>query len=345
MVRVAEEREDRLGDFDADAGDDGFIHGFAGIAVDPDESQELLTFDGFERVHGLEVTREVLRGLHADVGDAEGVDRAPEFALLRLFEAGHHVVDGLVLEAFEHAPLGGRHGQGVHRGVDEGKVHELLGHGVAESVDVEALFAGEVHEATDLHVARGRAELVGGFFAVAGRVEAEFLEASFEVEGLGVGGTFREHDAEDLRDDLAGLLDADGVAFADVLAGDLVGVVQGRSGDGRAGQQDGIEFGDGRDGAGATDLHADLAEDGLGLVGRELERHGPVRELARRSGATLVFEAVDLHHGAVGREGEVAPEDVELLDGLPGGVHALLDFDVVADGEAPVLELRLELLE
>ena len=30
--------------------------------------------------------------------------------LLGLLEAGHHVVDGLVLEAFEHAPLGGRHG-------------------------------------------------------------------------------------------------------------------------------------------------------------------------------------------------------------------------------------------
>jgi hypothetical protein len=70
-----------------------------------------------------------------------------------------------------------------------------------------------------------------------------------------------------------------------------------------------------------------------------------VRELARRAGTTLVFEAVDLHHGAVGREGEVAAEDVELLDGLPGGVHALLDVDVVADGEAPVLERRLELLE
>ena len=146
-----------------------------------------------------------------------------------------------------------------------------------------------MHEATDLHVARGCAELVGGFFAIAGGIEAEFLQAGFEIERLGVGGALREHDAEHLRDDLAGLLDADGVAFADILAGDLIGVVQGRAGDGRAGEQDRVELGDGRDGSGAADLHADLAEDGLGLVRRELERHGPVRELARRAGAALVF--------------------------------------------------------
>ena len=273
------------------------------------------------------------------------MDRAPEFALLGLLEPGHHVVDGLVFKAFEHAPLGRRNAKGVDGDVDEGEVYKLLGHGVAEAVDVEALLAGEVDEPADLHLARRGAELVGGLFAVAGRIEAEFLEAGFEVERSGFGGAFLQHDPEDLRDDLAGLLDADGIAFADVLAGDLVGVVQRRAGDRRTGEQDGVEFGDGRDGAGAADLHADLAEDGLGLVRRELERHGPVRELARRAGAALVFETIDLHHGAVGREGEVAAEDVELLDGFPGGVDALLDVDVVTDREAPGLQLVFEFLE
>ena len=291
------------------------------------------------------MTGEVLGGLHADVRNAERVDCAPELALLSLLEAGHHVVDGLVLEAFQHAPLGWRDGEGIDRDIDEFAVHELFSHGVAEAVDIEALLAGEVYEATDLHIARRSAELVGGFLAIAGGVEAEFLEACFEVERLRVGGALLEYDAEDLRDDLAGLLDADGVAFTDILAGDFVGVVQRRARDGRAGQQDGVEFGDGRDGTGAADLHADLAEDGLGLVGRELERHGPVGELARRTGASLVFEAVDLHHRAVGREGKVAAKDVELLNRLPRGVHALLDIDVVTNGEAPGLELVFEILE
>ena len=45
-------------------------------------------------------------------------------------------------------------------------------------------------------------------------------------------------DADDLGDDLAGLLDHDRVADPDVLAGDLVGVVQAGPLDGRAGQRD-----------------------------------------------------------------------------------------------------------
>ena len=121
--------------------------------------------------------------------------------------------------------------------------------------------------------------------------------------------------------------------------------MQRRAGDGRAGEQDGVEFSDGRDGSGAADLHADLAEDGLGLVRRELERHRPMRELARRAGAALVFETVDLHHGAVGREREVAAQDVELLDGFPGGVDSLLDVDVVTDGEAPGFEQVFKIFE
>ena len=45
-------------------------------------------------------------------------------------------------------------------------------------------------------------------------------------------------DPDDLRDDLAGLLDHDRVADPDVLAGDLVGVVQAGPLDGRPGQGD-----------------------------------------------------------------------------------------------------------
>ena len=288
---------------------------------------------------------EVLGGLHADVRDAEGMNRAPELALLGLLEASHHVIDGLFLEAIEDAPLGWGDAEGVDRHIDELAVDELFGYGVAKAIDVEALFAGEVDEAADLHLARRSAELVRGLLAIAGGVEAEFLQAGFEIERLRVGAAFLEDDAQHLRDDLAGLLDADGIAFTDILAGDLVGVVQGRAGDGRAGEQDGIKFGDRCDGTRTTDLHADLAEDSLGLVGRELERHRPVRELTRRAGASLVLEAVDLHHRAVGREGQVAAEDVELLDGFPGVVDALLDVEVIADGKAPILELRLELLQ
>ena len=91
VVRVAEEREDGFGDFDADAGDDGLIRDAAFLADLGEE--EVAGLGGLESIHGLEVTREILGGLHADVRDTEGVDRAPEFALLGLLEAGHHVID------------------------------------------------------------------------------------------------------------------------------------------------------------------------------------------------------------------------------------------------------------
>ena len=63
-------------------------------------------------------------------------------------------------------------------------------------------------------------------------------------------------DADDLGDDLAGLLDHDRVADADVLALELVGVVQAGALDGRAGQLDRLEVGDRRELARLADLDA-----------------------------------------------------------------------------------------
>ena len=70
-----------------------------------------------------------------------------------------------------------------------------------------------------------------------------------------------------------------------------------------------------------------------------------MRELAGRPGSALVFESIDLHHGPVSREGQVASEEVELLDGLPGRIDALLDGDIVTDGEAPGGEFLFKFLE
>ena len=140
----------------------------------------------------------------------------------------------------------------------------------------------------DLHVTRRGAELVGGLVANAHGVQAEFLEAGFEIEGLGVGRALCQDYAEDLWDDFPGLLDSDGVAFTDVLTRDFIGIVERRSRDGRTGEEDWVEFRHGRDRPRASDLHADGAQDCLGLVGRELEGHGPMRELAGAAGLLLL---------------------------------------------------------
>src|SRR5262249_2117856 len=89
-------------------------------------------------------------------------------------------------------------------------------------------------------------------------------------------------DADDLGDDLAGLLDHDGVADADVLALELVGVVQAGAPHGRAGQQDRLELGHGRQLAGLADLHRDPGQPRHGLLSLVLERDRPAPALPPR---------------------------------------------------------------
>ena len=74
-------------------------------------------------------------------------------------------------------------------------------------------------------------------------------------------------------------MDDDGVADAHVLAGELVVVVQGRTRDDRAVDGGGVELRHGREHAGTTHLHGDVAQNGRLFLGRELEGDGPARRL------------------------------------------------------------------
>ena len=113
--------------------------------------------------------------------------------------------------------------------------------------------------------------------------------------------------ADDARDDVARLLDQDPVAFADVLPRDVVGVVQRRHRDGRAGDEHRLEHGERRDRAGPADVHFDLLQERRLLLRRELERDRPARELAGGAEEPPLGELIDLDHHAVGIELERAP--------------------------------------
>ena len=80
-----------------------------------------------------------------------------------------------------------------------------------------------------------------------GQVLGKWKRVSVAVARVGL-------DPDDLGDDLAGLLDHDRVADPDVLALELVGVVQAGALDGRAGQQHRLELGDRRQLARLADL-------------------------------------------------------------------------------------------
>ena len=86
-----------------------------------------------------------------------------------------------------------------------------------------------------------------------------------------------EHRAHDLGDHVARLVHDDGIALAHIFAANLVDVVQRSARDGGTGDCHRVELGDRREYAGATNLDANLAQDGLLFLGRELKGNGPAR--------------------------------------------------------------------
>ena len=103
----------------------------------------------------------------------------------------------------------------------------------------------------------------------------------------------------DLRDHIAGALDDDGVADADVLAGDLVGVVQGGVAHHHAAHGDGLQPRHGGDRAGAAHLQVDGLQHGAGLLGGELVGDGPARRARDKAQPPLPVQPVDLVDHAV----------------------------------------------
>ena len=103
----------------------------------------------------------------------------------------------------------------------------------------------------------------------------------------------------DLGDHVAGLAQDHGVAGADVLALDLVGVVQRGVLDRGAGDEGRLHDAVRRDAAGAADVDPDVEELGVDLLGRVLEGDRPARRPAGRAEPALQGDVVDLDHDPV----------------------------------------------
>src|SRR5690606_22952533 len=104
---------------------------------------------------------------------------------------------------------------------------------------------------------------------------------------------------DDLRDDVAGALHAHGVALADVLALDVVDVVEVGTADGDAADVHGPQHGDGRDDAGAAHARHD-AQDLADLLARlELDGVRPARVVGGVAQAVAQVEVLQLHDHAV----------------------------------------------
>ena len=125
----------------------------------------------------------------------------------------------------------------------------------------------------------------------------------------------------DLRDDVAGPLEDDRVPDPQVLAPDLVDVVERRVADRRAADEDRRHVRDRGHRAGAPDVDLDLLELRGDLLGRELVRRRPARRAADEAELSLLRERVDLDDDPVGLVLEV----LALLGPLLGVGDDLVD--------------------
>src|SRR5215211_6884475 len=112
---------------------------------------------------------------------------------------------------------------------------------------------------------------------------------------------------DDLRDDVAGALDDDHVALTDLLAVDVLLVVQGRAGDRDAADLDRLEERPRVESPGAADADEDLVQPRLRRHRRPLVGPGPARTLVKRAEPLLLSEGVDLDHDAVDLVVELDP--------------------------------------
>ena len=92
-----------------------------------------------------------------------------------------------------------------------------------------------------------------------------------------------EHRLDHARNDVAGLLEHDRVADAEILALDVLGVVQRRHRDGRSGDDHRLQHRVRRIRAGAADVDADVQQLRADSLRGELEGGRPARELGGRS--------------------------------------------------------------
>ena len=130
------------------------------------------------------------------------------------------------------------------------------------------------------------------------------------------------------------------VADPQVLAVDLVEVVERGAGYGRAGHVRRSEVRDGGERPGSPDVRNDVLQDGLDLLGRILVGNRPAGRPGHHAEASLLVEPIDLHDHAVGLVVETVTALAPLLE---EGDHAL-DLQVRAvirvHGEAERREAR-----
>jgi hypothetical protein len=187
-------------------------------------------------------------------------------------------------------------------------------------------------------VARGAAEknFLFGKRAAADRALAR------NGDGAGGSGALLEIDGEDGGDDLSCFFDVNVISHTDVLAGDLLEVMQGGARNGGTAEKDGIEFGDGGNNPAAANLKGDGVEAGFGLFGGVFVSDGPARGFFGGEKNALLIEAVDLDNGSIGGKGKLGAVAIEGVNGLQDLFWSIGEAEPGVPGKTPLKNLLVE---
>ena len=230
-------------------------------------------------------------------------------------------------------------GEQVGRVLHQALVHEHVGPLLAEAVDIHGAAADEVGEpAEDLRGA-------GGVHAVAHRLALRPHHlAAADRAALGhdeptlLAGALAHNRPHDLGDDVARPLHDHRIADTDVLAADVVLVVEGRLLDDDTAYLHGLQHGKGVEAAGAAHVDRDLQKLGRRLDGRELVGDRPARLPPYVAQSLLEVQAVELHNQAV----DLVLQAVTLLRPL---LVAALDILQVAATVDVGIDAKAELIQ
>ena len=181
------------------------------------------------------------------------------------------------------------------------------------------LFGGLGRADQPAGAAAHRVDPAGLFVLLAHRMAAAGRTERRKLEGLcGISGAFVQIDVDNLRDHIAGALDLDRIANAQILAVpdrfailadalDIVLVVQGCVGNDTPPTVIGSSLATGVSAPGAANLDLDVVEHGEGLLGRKLVRNGPAGRPGDEAEPFLQIQTVDLVDNTVNIVVELRP--------------------------------------
>ena len=134
-------------------------------------------------------------------------------------------------------------------------------------------------------------------------------------------------------------MQADGVADTDIQTLDLVFIVQGGVANHHTADGDGMQPGDGGQGAGAADLDVDALQHSGGLLGRKFVSDGPPGAAGDEAQAALPVDAIHLVDHAVDVIAQGRAVAFQLTIDGDQALGALDPARAGVDGKAPGLEL------